>query len=110
MKKIVLALLLALPLEACPGSGPEIATASAVTLGAFDVSLYGWDALVDSGKIVPGSKSALRIAKDGRLTLSGFEFAHIARQTAAPDPALDALYDKVTAHAEQTFNKLDPPG
>jgi hypothetical protein len=111
MKKIVLALALALSLEACPGAGgPQVATVSAVTLGAFDLSLYGWDARMDADKLKPGSAAALRIARDGRAVLGGYQLAHIARQAAAPDPALDALYDKVVAHAKATFARLEGGG
>jgi hypothetical protein len=109
MKKLMIAAALAasMTLAACGAGGPEIATISAVSLGAFDVSLYGWDAAVNAHKLTPGSPTAIRIARDGRVALTGFQLAHTARQTAAPDPALDVLYDKVVAHAEQTFARLE---
>jgi hypothetical protein len=110
MTKLHLAFLVAasMVVAACGGAGTEIATVSAASLGAFDVSLYGWDALINAGKVTPGSPQAARIAKDGRAALAGFELAHVARQTAAPDPAIDALYEKVVAHADATFSRLDP--
>jgi hypothetical protein len=112
MKKIVMAFALAatMAVAACGAGGPEIATVSAVSLGGFDVSLYGWDAAMNAGKLAPGSPTAVRIARDGRVALSGFELGHVARQAAAPDPALDALYAKVTAHAEATFARLEGGG
>jgi hypothetical protein len=112
MRRTLLALLapVSLMLAACGGATTGVSTASAVSLGGFDVTLYGWEAWLNAGKLTPGSEKAKGYAKHGRELLAGIQFAHIARQVGVPNPALDELYDKVVAHAEAVIARLEGPG
>jgi hypothetical protein len=115
MKRILIPLV-ALSLTSCTGLGALMGgtppqapaavtnisrTALDFALNAFDAALYGLDFAMDSGRLVPGSEPARRIAAAGRNVMRFLGVAEAAR-----DMGNSATYEQAFANAKTALDEF----
>jgi hypothetical protein len=76
-------------------------TAIDFALNSFDAALYGLDFAMDSGKLVPGSPTAKRIAAAGRTVMKFLGVAEAAR-----DLGSAATYEEAFAKAKTALDEF----
>jgi hypothetical protein len=76
-------------------------TAIAFALNSFDAALYGLDAMMDLGRLQPGSQRARDIARIGRQIMAALGAAEAAR-----DIGSAATYEEAFARAQSALTEF----